>query len=215
MAVYNLEEQEQISEIKAWWDQYGKLVTTIAVAAAVSAVGWQGWKWHQNKQAAEAGAIYFALQQAAESGDAARTREAAGQLIERFSGTIYADFAALTSSSVQFSSGDARNARAHLEWLSQKGADPVMRDLARLRLATILLDEGAYAEALNQLQAAPVDSLRARFDDLRGDVLLAEGKHEQARAAYDAALRALVAQGVQPGDTLYEVIQVKSDAVEG
>ena len=65
MAAFDLEEQEQISQIKGWWEQYGTLVTGLAVAVALASVGWQGWQWYQGKQSAEASALYGVLQKAA------------------------------------------------------------------------------------------------------------------------------------------------------
>ncbi|HRP95300.1 MAG TPA: tetratricopeptide repeat protein [Rhodocyclaceae bacterium] len=214
MAVYDLEEQEQISQIKAWWEQYGKLVTAVAVAAAVASVGWQGFNWYRDKQAAEAGTLFFAVQQASEAGDAGKAREAAGRLIEQFPRTAYAQMGALLSASAQFEAGDSRNARAHLEWLAVNGRDALLQDLARLRLATILLDEGDYAAALAQLDKAPAASLTARFEDLRGDVHAMQGEHERARAAYRAALDALAAQGAEAAAGLGEVIRIKLEALE-
>lgn len=216
MAIYDLEEQEQISELKAWWEQYGKLVTGIAVVAAVASVGWQGFNWYKGRQASEAGALYFVVQAAADRGEPAKTREATGQLIEKFPGSVYADLAAMLSANLQFAEGDARNARAHLEWVSANGNDPVLRDLARLRLAAVMFDEGAGQDALKQLERAPVDGLRFRFDDLRGDILALDGKPAEARKAYQAALDSLAAQGGAPGgDPLLEVIRVKLESLEG
>lgn len=212
MAVYDLEEQEQISEIKAWWAENGKLVTAVVLAAAIGSVGWQGLRWYQDKQASEAGAIYFAVQEAVEHSDAAKAREAAGKLIERFGDTSYAQMAALMSAKVQFAGGDTKNARAPLEWLISQGSDPALKDIARLRLATILLHEGAYADALAQLDGASVPSLKPRYEDLRGDVLAMDGKIDQARAAYQSALDALA--GGQIGDPLRDVIRLKLESLE-
>ncbi len=215
MAVYDLEEQEQISQLKAWWEQYGRLVTAIAVVAALTSVGWQAYNWYRNNQAAEAGALFYAVQVAVESGDAARTRESAGQLIERFPGSAYADLGAMLSASMQFAQGEAKNARTQLDWLVANGRDPVMRDLARLRLAAVLLEEGSRAEALAALEKPPVAGLSSRFDDLRGDILSLDGKPVEARKAYQSALEALAREGVAAGDALYEVIRVKSESLEG
>lgn len=215
MAAFDLDEQEQISELKAWWAQYGKFVTTIAVAAALGSVGWQGFQYYRNTQANEASAVYFAVQQAAARGDAQKTREAAGQLIEKFGGTAYAEMAALTSAGVQIEAGDTKNARLQLEWVVSNGKDPALKDIARLRLAALLLDEGAYDEALARLAAAPAPALKARYEDLRGDVLAAAGKPAEARTAYQAALDALAAENAEGGETLREVIRIKQQALEG
>ncbi|AYH42637.1 tetratricopeptide repeat protein [Azoarcus sp. DN11] len=215
MAVYDLEEQEQISELRAWWVQYGKFVTAIAVAAALASVGWQGFQYYRGRQAADAGALYFLLQQAAMQGDAQKTREAAGQIIEKFPSTAYAEMAALTSAGVLVTKGDAKSARVQLEWLLAKGSDPALKDIARLRLAALLLDEGAFDQALAQLANAPAPALKARFEDLRGDVLAASGKPAEARSAYQAGLDALAGDDAEGGDTLREVIRVKQQALEG
>ena len=154
MAVYDLEEQEQISELKAWWAQNGKWITTLAVVAALVSVGWQGWQWYQNRQATEAGALYYAVQQAAEADDPKKVREAAGALIGQHGGSVYAQLAALTSAGVQFEAGELDNARSQLEWAAEQGRDPALADLARLRLAAVLLQQGAHDDALARLQGA-------------------------------------------------------------
>lgn len=214
MAVYDLEEQEQISQLKAWWAQYGKWVTAVAVAAAVASVGWQGWQWYQGKQAAEAGALYYGVEQAARTGDSQKARELTGQLIGSYGGTAYAQMAALLSARVQFDRGDLDNARAHLAWASTEGRDPALRDIARLRLAAVLLQAGKMDEALGTLAVAPADPLQARFADLRGDILAAQGKFGEARSAYQAALDA-IGEGAEGAATLREVVRVKLEALEG
>jgi len=95
------------------------------------------------------------------------------------------------------------------------GDDAALRDIARLRLAAVLLDEGKHADALARLNAAPVASLKARFEDLRGDVLAASGKPAEARAAYQAALDAIAQGGSDGGQALREVVRVKSQALGG
>ncbi len=214
MAAYDLEEQEQISALKAWWDQYGTLVTVLALAAALSSFAWQGWRWYQNKQGTEASAIYFAVQQAADAEDAQKARENAGRLIEQYGGSVYAQMGAMLSAGVQFRKGELDNAKAQLEWAVDKGSDPALRDLARLRLAVVQLQQGQADQALARLQAAPLPAYKARFDDLRGDLLAAQGKTAEARAAYQAVID-------MPGDTdqqamvLREIVRMKLESLEG
>lgn len=214
MAVYDFEEQEQLSQLKAWWEQYGRLVTVVAVAAAIASVGWQGWRWYQGKQSAEAGALYFAVQQAASHGEPQKARDAAGRIIDNYSGTVYADLAALVSANAQFAAGDLKNARVQLEWAAEHGNDPALRELARLRLATVLLQDGALDQALARLGSAPAGPLKARFDDLRGDVLAAQGKTAEAKAAYQAALDA-AGQEAKGSDALRQIIRVKLEGLGG
>lgn len=214
MAVYDLEEQEQISELKAWWAQYGKLVTTIAVVAALASVGWQAWQWYSNKTAAEAGALYYSLQQAAAEQDAQKARDAAGRLIGDYGSTAYAQLGALLSASVQFAKGDLDNARSQLEWAADEGKDPALRELARLRLAAVLLQQDAADKALARLQPVPDSAYKARFEDLRGDALAAQGKPAEARVAYQAAIDALATAG-EEAVTLREVVRIKLESLEG
>ena len=215
MAAFDLEEQEQISQIKGWWEQFGTLVTGVAVAAAIASVGWQGWQWYQGKQSAEASALYGVLQKAASEKNAQKAREAAGTLLEKYNGTAYADMAALLSAKVQAEAGDLKNARVPLAWAASNASDPALRELARLRLATVMFDDKAYDEALAQLQAPTDESLTARFADLKGDILLAQGKREEARAAYKALVSALEKATKSESAALREIAQAKLDAVGG
>ena len=187
MAHYDLEEQEQIDTLKTWWKMYGNLVTGVIVAASLAVIAWQGWNWYQGGQAAKAAAIYGVLEQAVAAGDAQKVKAAAGELAEKFSSTSYASLGAMLAAKHLFEAGDLKTARTQLAWVAENGKDEI-RDLARLRLATVQLDEKAYDEALKQLDAAHAPAFDVRFYELRGDVLTAQGKKPEARSAYKAAL---------------------------
>lgn len=191
MAIYDLEEQEQLSAIKAWWQQYATLITSIAVLAAVVSVGYQGWNWYQRQQAAQASAIYAVLQTAVTDKDAKRAKEAAGELLEKFSGSAYAAMGAVLSAKAQFDAGDLKTAHAQLAWAADNAGDAELKDLARLRLAAVMLDEKAYGDALKQLEKQPLDPFVARYAEVRGDIYAAQNKRSEARAAYQAALAKL------------------------
>lgn len=216
MAVYDLEEQEQLDELKTWWKQYGNLVTAIVVAAALGMVLWQAWNWWQRDQAAQAGAAYGRLEQAAAVHDAKKAREATGELIDKFSGTTYAGLAALLSAKVQFETGDLKTAKLQLAWAAEHAKDKELRDLARLRLAAVLLDEKAYDEALKQLADEPVASFAPRYAEQKGDILAAQGKTLEAKAAYEAALAKLddAEKGAadQRRGPYHEVLQIKLES---
>jgi predicted negative regulator of RcsB-dependent stress response len=187
MAHYDLEEQEQIDSIKTWWKMYGNLVTGVILAGSLAVIGWQGWNWYQRSQSAQASAIYGVLEQAVAARDAQRIKAAAGELAEKFGGTSYAALGALIAARQSFEAGDLKTAKAQLSWAADKGKDEI-RDLARLRLASVLLDEKDYDEALKQLESAHAAAFAARFLELKGDVLAAQGKKPEARTAYKAAL---------------------------
>jgi predicted negative regulator of RcsB-dependent stress response len=188
MATYDLEEQEQLDELKTWWKMYGNLVTGILVVVALAVAGWQGWNWWQRQQAVKASAVFSGLQTAAMQRDAKRARELAGELIDKYSVTAYAGMGALLAAKVQVDAGDAQNARVQLAWAAENAKDPGLRDLARLRLATVMLDAKAYDDATKQLAAEPGATFAPRFAELRGDVFAAQGKAAEARNAYDTAM---------------------------
>ncbi|OHC64503.1 MAG: hypothetical protein A2045_04445 [Rhodocyclales bacterium GWA2_65_20] len=191
MATFDLDEQEQIDELKTWWKMHGNRITAIVVVVALAVVGWQGWNWWQRKQAAEASVIYSAMQQAVMTKDAKRVRDLAGELIDKYSVTAYAGMAAMLSAKVQADGGDPKTARAQLAWAAEHAKDDALRDLARLRLAAALLDDNAYDDALKQLTAEPAPSFAPRFAELRGDAFAAQGKKAEAKAAYESALAKL------------------------
>lgn len=188
MAAYDLEEQEKISELKTWWRMYGNLVTAVLLAVSAAVVGWQGWNWYQRKQAAEASVIYAAVQKGVTERDARRVREAAGELTEKYPDTAYAAMAALTSARMQFDAGDLKTARAQLQWVAEKARDRNLRDLGRLRLSHVLWDDKAPEQAMKILAEEPSTAFAPRFEELKGDILLAQGRESDARAAYQSAL---------------------------
>ena len=188
MAVYDLQEQEQIDEIKAWWKQYRNLVLLVVLAAAATVGGIQGWRYYQNKQGLDAGELYAQLQGAAGSGEQNKVQDIAAMLTEKYPRTGYAAFAALAGAKAAFDSGDAAAARTRLQWVIDNGRDDDTRQIARLRLAAVLLDEKKYDEALQLLAMQHADTLSALYADLNGDVLVAQGKTQEARSAYQLAL---------------------------
>jgi predicted negative regulator of RcsB-dependent stress response len=184
----DLEEQEQVAELKAWWRQHGNLIAATILAAALAFAGWQGWRWYQSNQAAQAAAHFDTLARAAQAGDAKALRDAAGTLIESYPRTMYASMAALVAARFHFDRNDLKAARAQLEWVIERSPSADFKDLARLRLAAILLDEKAYDEALKLLDAKHAPAYESQYAALRGDVLVAKNQPAEARAAYKLSL---------------------------
>lgn len=217
MAVYDLEEQEQLDDIKAWWNQHGNLITSVVVAASLAAVGWQGWNWYQNKQSAEASVIFAALQQAAQTKDNGRIKNLTGELTEKYSGTAYAPLAALLAARSSVDAEDPKTAKGQLTWVVEHASEEV-RAVARLRLAGLLLDEKAYEAALKLLGEEKLLAFAGQVALLKGDVLLAQGKPQEARSAYAAALdagkkAAAGSESTSPG--WQQLVQQKLDSVGG
>lgn len=222
MAALDLEEQEQLSAIKAWWNQWGNLITWAVIAVSVAVIGMQGWNMYSRSQSAKASAVYDALQEAALGGDLKKTREAAGELIEHYGSSQYAALGALLSAKVHVEKGDTKTASAQLEWVKDKAADPVMQDLARLRLAYVMIEEQAFDDAAKLLDGKVDPALAARFMEARGDIHLMRDQRNEARDAYQSALTALDEQ-IKAGDEVStlamrsyrNVVEIKLDAVGG
>ncbi|MBS1144379.1 MAG: hypothetical protein H6R14_1785 [Proteobacteria bacterium] len=212
MAHYDLEEQEQIDTLKTWWKMYGNLVTSVVVAASLGVVAWQGWNWYQRGQSAQASAIYGVLEQAAGEGDTQKVKAAAGELAEKFGGTSYASLGAMLAGKQSFEAGDLKTAKAQFGWVAENGKDEI-RDLARLRLASVQMDEQAYDEAIKQLDMAHAPAFDARFQELRGDVYSAQGKKLEARTAYRAALEKLTSQQGAGRELLQQKLDNLGEAV--
>lgn len=188
MAAYDLEEQEQLAELKAWWKQHGNLVFGTVAAVLLLFAAWNGWRWYQRAQALEAAALYENLQQAARMSDGKAVRDAAGGILEKYAGTAYAPLAALVSAKVNYQAGDLKTARAQLQWALDNARQEEVRAIARLRLATVLMDDNAYDEAMKMVEAKPAEGFEALFASMRGDILSAQGKRAEARTAYKAAV---------------------------
>jgi len=185
---YDLEEQEQLATLKGWWKDHGGSVILVVVAAAIALSGWQGWRWYQLRQASEASALYESLLRAVEAGDAKGVRDSGGTLVESYSNRLQASMAALVQARFYFDRGDLKSAKAQLQWVVERSPSEEFRDLARLRLAQVLLDEKAYDAALAQLETAPAEPFAAQYAALRGDILVAKQQSAQAVAAYRTAL---------------------------
>ncbi|MCU0896017.1 MAG: tetratricopeptide repeat protein [Burkholderiales bacterium] len=207
---YDLEEQEQIATLKAWWKQYGNLVVLALLAVSLAFAAFEGWRYWQRTQAAGAAAVYGEVQRALRANDPKRVRDLAGTLIDKYPRTVYASLAALLSAKAAFTSGDAKTARVQLQWVVDNAKDREIEAVARVRLATVLLDEKAYDDALKVLAAVPAGG---SFDGIvaavKGDILAAKGATAEARAAYKAALDKT--ERSDPGAR--EALQIKLDAL--
>ncbi|HZE91984.1 MAG TPA: tetratricopeptide repeat protein [Rhizobacter sp.] len=180
----DLDEQEQLDQLKAFWKQYGNLITWVLVLVLGGYAAWQGWNWYQRDQAFKAGAMFDELDKAAQAGDAQKSARVFADMKERFPRTAFTEQAALLAAKVQFEKGQPDAARASLTWASENALESAYKTVARLRLAGILLDEKKYDEALKQLDGADAKEFAALVADRRGDILQAQGKKDQAKAAY-------------------------------
>jgi predicted negative regulator of RcsB-dependent stress response len=182
------EEQEQLAALKGWWEEHGNLIVAAILAVAIGVGGWRGWNWYQNKQSLQASALYEILTRAVQASDAKTMRDASGALAESYPRTLYASLGALVAARYYSDHRELKDAKAQLEWVLERSSSDDMKDLARLRLAAVLLDEKAYDKALKQLEAPHGDAYAAQYAALRGDVLVAKSETKEAKAAYQVAL---------------------------
>ncbi len=187
----DLEEQEQLDQLKAFWKQYGNLVTWVLVLALGGFAAWNGWNLYQRDQGAKAGSLYDELDRAAQAGDSERTTRIFADMKERYPRATFTQQGGLVAARVAVEKGQLDAAIASLVWVADKGGEGEYRSIARLRLAGLLLDTKKYEEALKQLDAIDVPQFAPLAADRRGDVLLTEGKSAEAQAAYLKAWTAM------------------------
>ena len=187
----DLEEQEQLDELKAFWKRWGNLITWGLTAVLVAYASWQGYNYYQRDQAAKAAAMYDELDRAVQAADADKTGAVFKDLKERFPRTAYAAQAALQTAKVQFDKGQIDNARASLIWAVDNASEVQMRDIARLRLAGVQLDAKQFDDAAKTLDAVKSPDFAALVADRRGDLFTLQAKPDLAKAEYQKAYAAM------------------------
>ena len=208
---YDLEEQEQLAQLRAWWKDNASTVVALIAVAAISLAAWQGWRSWQAGQAQQAAALYDTLAKAVRGGDAKSLGDAGGTLVESFPRTLYASMGALAAARFHFERGDLKNARAQLRWVMERSPSDELRDLARLRLAGVMLDDKAPDEALALLEAKHAAAMDAQYAALKGDVLVAKNQPAEAKAAYRLALE----KSEQRDAAFRASVQLRLDALGG
>ncbi len=209
MAKVDYEELEKINTLKAWWGRYGTIIVILLAVMIATLGGKRVWEHFQRQQAQQAADLYALVKQVQQTtGDLMKITDAAHLLTEGYASSGYAPRAALIVVKASIDAGDFKRAKAHLQWILDNAKEPEMIDLARLRLAAILLDEKNYAAALQQLNTKHGHSFSGLYADLKGDVLLASGKIEEARMSYEAAAAAL-----SRNNNYHNIAQMKADAL--
>lgn len=206
----DLEEQEKLDEAKLWWKQHGNKVIWGVTLFLVAVAGWRGWETWTRNQAAEASMLFDQAVQAASLNDLKTAKEAASRIMDDHSRSAYATPAAWLAGHINHESGDAKSARAQYEYALQHARDPGVRQMARLRLATLLFDQKDLDGALKQLDESFDPAFQGLASQIKGDILTAQGKRAEARDAYKLALEKL-------GDksSLKPLVEIRLDALGG
>ena len=185
----DLEEQEQLDQLKHFWKQYGNLITWALILVLGAFAGWNLYQRWQQSQASQAAALYDEVERVAKAGDVAKLDRAMSDMKDKFPGTTYAQQAALLSAKVYFEGGKIEQAKASLSWVAEKSPDEGYRAIARLRLAAVLMESKTYEDALKQLNGTFPVEFAALVADRKGDIFSLQGKRSEARAEYEKAFK--------------------------
>jgi len=205
---YDLEEQEQIAQLKHFWAKYGNLITWALIAVLGAFAAWNGWQYWQRKSALEAAALYDELDRAVQGGDADRVKRVWGDLQQNAARTAQAHQGGLLAARALESAGQLDEARQALAMVVDKSSDAALVSVARLRLATVELQAQQPEAALKWLATGIAPEFAALAADRKGDVLQAQGQAEAARAAYREAWTAL-----EPGLDYRRIVEAKLNAL--
>ena len=186
----DLEEQEQLEQLKAFWKQWGNLITWVVTACLAVFAAWQGWNTWQRSQASKAESMYVAMQKAVQEGDLAKV-DAVQKDLQGMSGSSFAAQGVLLAARTQFEKGKMDASKASLNWVMQEAKLTEVRDVARLRLAGVLLDEKKFDDAAKLIDAVTTPDFTALAADRRGDLLMLQGKPVEAKAQYQKAYAAM------------------------
>jgi predicted negative regulator of RcsB-dependent stress response len=189
----DLQEQEQIDALKAFWNQYGNLITWTLTLVLAAFAAWNGWQWYQRDQSLKSSVMHDEVEKASAAGDVDKAARIFADLRERFPRTTFAAQAGLALAKLQIDKGKADEARTTLGWVAANASEDEYRTVALLALAGVDMDAKKYDEALKSLDAAKAPTFAALVADRRGDVLLAQGKKAEAVAAYQVAWKAMPA----------------------
>jgi predicted negative regulator of RcsB-dependent stress response len=204
----DLEEQEQLDELKHFWNQWGNLISWFLIAVFGSFAAWNGWQYWQRTQAIQASVLYDEVERAAAGGDTARVEQALKDIRDKFGRTTYAQQAGLLAGRVLAEQGKTDAAKAALQAVADDAADAGYQSAARLRLAGLLVQAKAYDDALKQLNAGVSKEFEPLAADRRGDIYNLQGKKDQAKLEYLKAW-----QGFEPDSEYRSLIEVKLTAL--
>ena len=213
----DLEEQENLANLKSFWARYGNYIIGVITVALLVYSGLSAWKWYQRDQAADAGKLYETLINSISKNEKDKTYLAAEDLQKKYGGTSYAAMGSLVAAKVAMDSNDATKAQSYLKWTANQASDDSFRALAQLRLLGILIDQGTEAslkEADQLLKEKAVKGFEPLWIERRGDWYLVQTKIPEARTEYLKAMKAMQSDRAFPEDAR-GLLKVKIDAVGG
>ena len=185
----DLEEQEQLDELKHFWSKYGNRISTVAIAVLVCVAGWNGYHYWQRSQAAQAAGMFDEVTRYASLGSIEKTERAFNDMKDRYPRTTYTHQAGLALAKLAADAGKLDVAKVALQWVADKSGDEGYAAVAHLRLANIYLDAKQYPESVKAIDSIKSDAFAPLVADRRGDLLLLQGQREPAKQSYLSAYK--------------------------
>lgn len=207
---YDLEEQEQLDQLKAFWNKYGNLISWVLIVVLAGYAGWTYWSNMQSSHASQAAGLYGTLETAMQAKDDAKAKTAAEDIRKDFGQTVYAQLSALDSAKMAQDAKDNKLAKTQLQWVIDSKYNDEFVAIARIRMAGVLLDEKAYDDAMKLLAAEVPAKFQVMAMDRKGDVLAAQNKIDEARAMYKSAL-----DKTDENSPAHTMIELKLESVGG
>lgn len=179
-------EEEQIAQMKDWWQRNGKSLILGVIVALALVIGWQTWQKREAQQAENMSVLYQQLLEASfsENTDLATAAELLNKLDEAGSNHAYTQYARLIVARLAVDEGRLADAQAELAKVEAKPASNTLGELAQQRLARVLAAQGKAEDALQLLTGKGLPAYQAMRDELRGDILMQLGRVQEARTAY-------------------------------
>lgn len=185
----DLEEQEQLDQLKHYWNQYGNSVTWALILVLGLFAGWNFYQYWQRNQAAQAAGMFDEVERVVKLADMAKIDRVFGDMKDRFGSTTYAQQAGLLVAKQYYSAGNIAAAKAALSWVADKSSDEGYQSIAKLRLAGLLMESKAFDDALKQLSGSFPANFNALVADRKGDIFLLQNKKKEAIAEYEKAFK--------------------------
>lgn len=185
----DLEEQEQLDQLKHYWSQYGNTITWALILVLGLFAGWNFYQYWQRNQAAQAAAMFDEVERVVKSADMAKVDRVFNDMKDRFASTTYAQQAGLLVAKQYYSAGNVEATKAALSWVADKSSDEGYKAIAKLRLAGVLMESKAFEEAFKQLSGPFPANFDALVADRKGDIFLMQNKRKEALVEYEKAFK--------------------------
>ena len=206
----DLEEQEQLDQLKHFWKIYGSAITGFLFAGLLILASWNGFQYWERTQASQAATLFDEVDRIVRSGDITKSERAFGDMKERFGSTAYSHQAGLMVAKLASESSKNDVAKSALTWVYESSKDQGYASIARLRLSALLIEEKSFDNAMQVLNGEMPPEFAPLVSDRRGDITALQGKPTDARAHYQKAF-----EGMDERTDYRRLVEIKLNALGG